>query len=242
MYGWINGRAIPFSWERLQVVVNNLQLSKEEETELKNGFERTRLGEEGYAIWQKMVECFQIQLQKDEKVIHSEEKCCFAVKKVELPEIVFFKNKMDIFRGIQTVLDYMRVQMEQRLYLKMHSMHTEIMLFLKMFCYSAKECEIEEIVFLTREKERINVHNLEVLKNIAELMAQKREIDVYCSEEVYCEKDFSDNWMISNAFVLWYDEALSSGMLTTNPVWIQFFRKRFEKIKESCYEMGEFVK
>lgn len=238
VYGWMIGKHLPENWSQIECMVEALQLSEAEGEQLKSAYEQTVIGEKNYICHRKVIEFFQaLQEGRDEYVSIQEEKPA-RMRDVELPEFAKLNNKMEILRWIQHVLDSLYGQEEKTLYLKLQTMQPEVLMSLKMFCSCVKACRMEAIVYMLKDEADAEVHNLEVLKGIAEILVQRNSVEIFCMEEVNWEKGFSDNWILSENFILWFDDELSGGMVTTNQEWVKFFLDSFEESKKSGKSIG----
>lgn len=239
VFRWLSGKRIPAEWKQMELITDRLQMFEDEISKLKNAYERTLLGEEAYACHQKVTEIFRVLQQRRDEYLSFQEENPFQTREVRLPEFVKLNNKMEILSWLQNVLDYLVTQQEKKLYLKMQSMPSEVLMLLKLFCSRTKDCEIEAIVYLKNGENISQIHNLEMLKGITEILVQKNPIEIYGREELNVQEGFSDNWILSEDFMLQFDEELSSGMLSTDSEWIQFSLQAFEKMKHSGKGFGK---
>lgn len=241
IFHWLNGKRIPSNWNQIENVIDKLQLSVEEVKRLKSAYERTIMGKDAYACHQKMIEILNVLQQRRNEYLSSQKGMLLGIREVKLPDFLRLNNKMEILGCIQIVLEHLETQNEKKLFLKIQTAHPEVLMLLKMFCSHTKECHIEEIVYLIEGEKESEIHNLEVLKGIVELMVQRNSIEIFCHEELNYEKGFSDNWILSEDFALQFDEELSGGMLFANSQWVQFFLKTFETIKGGSRSLGKRV-
>lgn len=223
----------------MEMIVEKLQLSEEEYTKLKNTYGQTMIGDMDYVCHQKILEFFQILKQRREEFSDFQEDT-LSVKQVDLPAFLQLNNKLEILRWVQNALDYLHLNegKEKKLCLNMQVMHSEILMLLEMFCSYTQNCNIEEIVYLMRDNPDSDSYNLDVLKNMAEILIQRNAIELFCLEKTNAEMAFSVNCILSEEFVIWFDDELSGGMLTTAPEWIDFFMQAFEKTKEISRHLG----
>lgn len=239
IFHWLSGKRYPSEWSLMEDVVEKLKLSEDEYRKLKNAYERTILGESDYVCHKKIMEIFHLlEDRRDAQVVFPEEKY-IKVQEVCLPEFKKLNGKMEILVWLQTALEYLSLQRHRKLYLKFQNKHEEVLLLLKMLCSRIHDCQMEEIVYLCREKNISNIENLEVLKGIIEILVQKNSIDVYYLEELDYEKGFAENWILSDDFVILYDAELTSGMLTANRDWIDTYKESFEKLKQISESFGK---
>lgn len=236
LFRWSTGREFPDSWQQLEVLSRQLQLSQEEEQGLQNAYQYTKIGEESYTCHQKIMEILQV-LQQRGAEYHSLQKSS-AMEEIVLPDFVQMKNKLEIIQWIQKALGNLAMQEEKHLYLNMQVAHPEILMLLKVFFGYTENCSIEEIVYLTNEKRGASLHNLEVLEGIAEIVVQKHPVEIFWQEDLNCEKGFAENWILSDDFVIQFDGLLSKGMLTTDPEWVGFFHYAYRELKESSQSLG----
>lgn len=236
LFRWAAGKECPASWQQLEVLCRQLQLSLEEELGLQNAYQFTKMGEEAYTCHHKIMEILHVFQQRGAEY-HSLQKNQTKAG-ITLPGFVQMKNKLEIIQWTQKALGNLAVQEEKRLYLKMQAAYPEILMLLKIFFGCTENCTVEEIVYLVSEKQGASLHNLEVLKGIAEIVVQKHPVEVFWQEDSNCERGFSDNWILSDGFIVQFDGLLSKGMLVTEPEWLGFFQCTFQRMKESSQSLG----
>ncbi len=236
LFRWSAGKECPESWQQLEALSSRLQLSSEEEQSLRNAYQFTKMGEESYACHNKILEILHVFQQRGAEY-HSLQKAR-TQERAPLPNFVQMRNKLEIIQWTQKALGSLTAQKEKRLCLKMHSAYPEILMLLKIFFGCTEDCSVEEIVYLARERQGASLHNLEVLKGIAELVVQKHPVEVFWQEDADGEQGFSDNWILSDGFIIQFDGLLSKGMLVTEPEWLDFFHCTFQRMKESGQSLG----
>lgn len=239
IFRWLNGTRIPTDWKQIEAVTDKLQMSKDEMAKLKNTYERTLLGEDAYACHQKIIDFFSVLQQRRDEYLSFQDENSFVIKDISLPEFVKMNNKMEILSRVQNALDYLTAHEDKKLYLKIQTMQPEVLMLLKMFCSQTKERQIEAIVYLADGEKDSGVHNLEVLKGIAEILVQRNSIEIFGQIELNYEEGLSDNWIMSEDFVLQFDAELSGGMMSTNQEWIRFLRNAYEELKRVGTSFGK---
>ena len=113
LFRWSTGREFPDSWQQLEVLSRQLQLSQEEEQGLQNAYQYTKIGEESYTCHQKIMEILQV-LQQRGAEYHSLQKSS-AMEEIVLPDFVQMKNKLEIIQWIQKALGNLAMQEEKHL-------------------------------------------------------------------------------------------------------------------------------
>lgn len=235
IFSWLNNKRTPKNWVCVEEVIDKLLLSEEEYNVLQDCYIRTCLGEEEYVVHQLVMECFDIMRQRSEEYksdhkvnIHNK------ITELSLPETVYLSNKMEVLSVLQTCLNYYGSRDDKKLYLDFHMMHHDMLMLIKMFLNSIENCEIEEIVYLPETGNDVRTRNLNVFMGMLDTMIQKNPIEIFCCEESEYENDISENRIISDQFVLVFNENLSCGYLSQNDDCIEYHKKMFEtKRKES---------
>lgn len=239
IFYWSTGKKMPENWKQLSNISEKLQLSVNEEKKLFRAYERTKYGEENYWCYQKIFE-----------ICHTLQRCCQEYKSVipesaiiqqpiELPEMLRLNNKLEILQWVQKVLEHIKCQKEKNIYLKMEKIHPEVWLLLKMFCSQVENLKITLIIYLQDNPTESLWKNLDVLKDISEILLQKNEIKIYSKKMLDIEGIYEKNWILSDDFILQYNGELSDGILITQPQWITFFKKDFQEMTESGKALGK---
>lgn len=237
LFQWFGGIRCPQNWEQIRNVVDRLRLSEDEYRELKDSYEKTVLGEE-YASHKKMLEIFEVLEQRRDEYFSFQETNVTSGGQMQLPEFIKLRTKMEVLGWIQRVIEYLIGKEDKKLHLKFQTLHQEVMMLLKIFCSRIQNCKIEELVYL-HEGEGADDYNLDVLKEMIEILVQKNAVDIYCLEECNCEQGFGENWIMSNDFVIQYNEDLTAGMLFSGPKWIEFYKNSFDEIKKQSNNLGK---
>ncbi|MBO5303049.1 MAG: hypothetical protein J6A92_03265 [Lachnospiraceae bacterium] len=250
IYHWINGNRIPKNWKQLEDVILKLELTEDEYRNLKTVYEKERLGEREYSNHKKIMEIFET-LQQRRMEYHSKLNGMHGEggHPAIWPDFVKLNNRMEILGWIQNVLDYLLTQKEKKIYVKLGTIHAEVLMLLKMLCSKTEDCYIEEIVHVFSEEKDRDVYNLGVLKDVIELWIQKNTLHVYWVEDKNEEQGLEENWILSNDFVIQYDAEFSHGMFSADGKWIGFVRENFERLKnvseslatKACEVMGSNV-
>lgn len=239
VFHWLNGKRYPQDWQKVEEVAEKLKLSNEECRNLRDAYERTVLGAKEYYCNKKIMNIIRVLEEKRDIYFHTEQNTFIETRNVQLPDFIKLNNRIEILSWLQNALEYLLSKKEQRLYLKFHDINAEVLTLLKMYCNRTMECKIEEVVYLQKEEIYSGMKNLEALEGVIEFLVQKKEVEVYCQEDLDYDKDFAENWIISDDFVLQYDVNLSSGMLAGNREWVESFKASFEKIKQKSDSLGK---
>lgn len=239
IFHWLNGTRFPKNWKQIEGIVVKLKLSDNEYQSLKTAYEKTALGKTEYECHRKIIEIFDILQKRRDEYLSFPEDAFVSIREVRLPEFVKMNNKMEIISWVQNLLDYLSAQEVKKVYLKFQTIHQEILMLIKMFCSRTKDSKIEAMVYLLEDEQFSGAHNLEVLKGIIEILVQRNSVEIYCQEEANYEQGFGENWIISEDFAIQYNDDLSTGMLSTNPEWIQFMKQSFDTLKENSGNLGK---
>lgn len=238
IFQWLAGTELPKDWQRIKVMSQRIQLSLDEEKELRSAYQRSQMGEETYICYVKVMEFFAILQQKSEKSPTIRQKCIWKRQEITLPDMVRMNSRLEIFQWVQNMFDYLAVHKEKRLYLKVQTLHREFLMLLKIFLDRTENCKIEEIVYFENEENISQIHNLEVLKGVGEILIQKHPIEIFWLEEINCEKGFSDNWILSDDFLILFDDQLTEGIIVTEIEWLRYFYITFQKLKDCSWRLG----
>lgn len=241
VYKWAKGIHTPRNWNTLEIMCEKLHLSATEKKELQCAYERTILGEEKYASYQKIIEILEC-LQNRGREYNSQGMAIEIVENIHLkplPEFVEYNNELEIMNCIQNVLTYLTMKNEREMFLKIQPLHQNVVMLIRMFCNRVDNCSLEEIVIFSDECYGSVLYNLDIIKGLLNLLIQKHPIQIYGREEYGQEGKILDNWIITDDFVVEFADDFSYGMITTHPAWVAHFKKQYEKIKRSSRILGK---
>lgn len=239
VYKWVKGSHLPKQWQSLETMTENLNLSEYERQELKQAYERTRLGEETYACCQKVMNILDIIQKRGKEYSSTSLKGIVeSVSLKPLPEMMEFNNKTDIMNCIQNVLTYIVVNNKEKICFKIQTDHQDIFMLIRMHMARLEKCNLEEIVTFVNGH-GTDIYNLNILEGLIDFLIQKHPIQVYSLEQGLWERKENDNWIITDDFAVEFADDFSRGMITTNPKLVAYFQKNYEEVKQKSVVLGK---
>lgn len=241
VYKWIKGDHLPQNDNVIEKIADKLYLSSLEKQNLQQTYEKSLLGEEKFDCFQKIIEILELLHQRGQEYnsVNTIGNVVDSIHMKPLPEFIELNNKLEILQWIQDVLTYLMTKEEKNLYLRLQTIHQDVIMLLKMFCSRVEHTNIEEIVCFANESYGSTVYNLDIIKGLINMLVQKHPMQIYCQVEGEQERSFLDNWILSDEFFMEFSNDFSYGMLTTNPKMIAYYRKCYEDIKKDSQELGK---
>ncbi len=158
-----------------------------------------------------------------------------------MPNKLYLDNRMDILVCLKNVLDSMKSKKNNKIYMNIKSINQEVVRLLNIFFDRELECEIQAILYFMPMKKYNSdskEYNLKVFSEILSILMQRNYVELYCSESSNVGKCLSENWIVTQDYVLQFDEGLSFGMLSSDSERITFFMNEFQRIKSNCDNLG----
>ncbi len=239
MYRWVNGERIPNNCEKVRVMCEKLKLPQVDAEKLMDSYELTVLGEERYNTYRSIKSLFDLlQKRKDEYSVSLQEMKFLEVSTSgTLPSKLTLNNNIELMQCMQNLFEYIATLDNKRLYIKLQRNISDVNMLIKMLLAKVDKCYVEEIMCIPNDVDNIPLYYLELLKTSVEIIAQKNEVKVYYGNNFGNLMGTADNYIISDNFILQFDDDLRFGMMTTEPDIIQFHMNNYEVLKKSCYAL-----
>lgn len=239
VHRWFSGQRLPSSWEKIEKNIESLHLSTDERFQLKKAYEQTMVGEENYQYYQKMIGILTTIQEEKEQKARKENGFIrrYSIKKP--PDFMVLKNKMEVIQCMQDFCTYLSTCGKKRLYLKMQTACSELLMLVKMFCYQNPDCSLEEIIYMDNELDGSYIYNASVFQEVISLLMLQNSAKIYFSEAMESDKKFAMNWIFSDYFFIEFNEQMSYGIVTTDPELLQFYQDDFKRLKALCRPIGQ---
>lgn len=235
MHRWVNGERLPEAWSKVELIMRNLHMSKDEQKMLKTAYEKTVFGE---MKSQTFAQCMDIL----QTMQHCRTKEIQVVKEVveipEFPQFITMNSKTEVLRYIKLVLDYQAFSKGKGLYIKMYTINSDFYTLLRVFMSENAPCEVEEIVYLEEDDSYYEYRNIEFLGQLIETMFRKKQMTIYCADKNSDDNE-EKNWILSDDFYMEFNHEMTEGMLTLDPAIIQLARENFNRLKKQCTIVGK---
>jgi hypothetical protein len=239
VHRWFSGQRMPESWKKVQKIADDLQLSYDETSQLREAYERSTIGEEQYESYQEIIEILR-EFGKDHDGQCKKEYDIIKEYRIgELPEFTILENETDIIQCMENLLAYLAKQKTKHLYLKMQNELPEVSLIVKIFCQRNPDCEIEKIIYMNNELIGSNAYNMKLFHEAVTLLLMKCRVQIYYAEADDRDRKFAVNWMLSDDFFIQFNDQMSYGMITTKKEWLDFFLKDFFRVRSECSPIGQ---
>lgn len=239
VHRWFAGQRLPESWERVEEIAEDLQLSLDEKCQLREAYERTVVGEEQYESYQEIIEIMK-ELGKDHEGHYRKNyKFITEYKLGELPEFILLENEAEILQCMENLFAYLSLQEKKHLCLKMQNEPGEAALMIKMFCQWNPDCEVEKVIYMNNDLVGSKVYNMKLFHDALTLLLMKCKAEVYYAEATNSDRKFTTNGILSDYFFIQFNDQMSYGMMTTKKEWLDFFREDFMQNKAASLPLGQ---
>ena len=233
VFKWLKGEHLPKSWMIMEELGDSLHLTMQEKKQLQSAYERTVLGEEKYNSYQKIIDLLKKLQERGRECREQYHNDYIKVHIKELPEFVELHSRMQIMQSIQDALIYLSTKEDRKLYLKVTPFHEDVILLLRMFLNRMDSCALEEIVCFRKKEYEALCYNLELVNGLVDLFTARHPSKIYVQDATGTPDGIFDNWVIADDFLIEFADDFSCGMLTSDPVWIAYFRSVYENMKSS---------
>lgn len=243
VFRWMNGERFPESVEKLETIEHRLRLTQQEKNELEDAYMISVYGEEKFGNFKnvskvinglgKLRKYDDVQSKQTDSENHKNNESENTIK-----EFTQLHGKAEIIRGIGDALAILKRDNNKNIYLVTRVMSGEIETILSLYNQKVAGCTVEQIIYPQKngvaQKHDINVEVLEKIINVA---FQSDDMKVWIGSE----RDDADgmNQIISQSFLIQYNNDISEGMMTTHKEWIDMAMHTFDYLKGKSKMVGK---
>lgn len=236
IFRWRTGKVLPGSWERLEAVIEKLQLTSYEVSSLKNAYRREVLGADRNRRFDEVVDTVHILGETQGKRSINAQRELSSVYEIHFrnisdigSEFLEMRGETEVWQCIQNLLEIMSAQKDGRLCLRLQEFSEILLMQLKQFSSKMSGRRLELLICDSDKTEDIRLEKLKRMKEMTGLLVRGNCGKVFC-RNLWDTEELQGNWIMAEDFFMQFPGDMSRGMLTRNKEWLAFFQESFDRI------------